>query len=160
MIAEYKNPLISGKTLMCHPFFVPALDLFCQYLKVTGCSVLITSSFREDTNVKGAIVTPAQMSNHLVGCAFDCNIFDKKKKLWNSEALGIFAPEHPKYDHTIVNEILQLLMLVRRSSTLRWGGDFRNNPDVVHFDNAINIKNEIKWKELYKEINSTKTKTQ
>jgi len=137
---EYKHKLLSGKPCMIHADFIPAMDLFCRYLEIVGCSALINSSYRNNTDVKGAIVKPAKVSNHLVGCAIDCNIYDKKKVLWNSEML-----KTPKL------EVLQFINLIRRSNTLRWGGDFQVI-DSVHFDNGINIKNRKRYDEIINEL--------
>ena len=145
MTREYKNPLLSGKPCMIHEEFIPAMDLFCKYLSATGCRADIISALRPDTNVLGAIVTPAQMSNHLVGCAIDVNLFDKQGKRWNSKAL-----ESPK------DEVLQFITLVRNSGILRWGGDFKKQ-DTVHFDNGLNLRNPKRWREIYNEIHNVVT---
>ena len=144
MIQEYKHKLLSGKPCMIHADFIPSMDLFCRYLELTGCSALINSAYREDSkNIKGAIVTPSKISNHFVGCAIDCNIFDKKKTLWSSKMLEV-----PKA------EVLTLIGLVRRSKLLRWGGDFQVR-DTVHFDNALNILNKKRWDEIYEELHTS-----
>ncbi len=142
MIQEYKHILLSGKLCMIHDEFVPAMDLFCRYLEIVGCSAYINSSYRENSDhITGAVVPPATMSNHFVGHAIDCNIYDKAKQLWSSEML--LTPS---------NEVLQLINLVRRSTILRWGGDFHGAPDSVHFDDALNIKVPAKWHEIYNEL--------
>lgn len=143
MIREYKHPLLSGKPCMIHTDFIPCMDLFCRYLEIVKCSALITSSYRPNADkINGAIVKPARRSNHMVGCAIDCNIYDSKKALWNSTMLK-----------TPTGEVLQLINLVRRSKLLRWGGDFETI-DSVHFDSGINISNPKRWDEIYTEINS------
>ncbi len=158
MISEFKHILLSGKPCMIHDDFKPCMDLFCRYLELTGCSALINSSYRPDTNVNGAIVKPATKGNHLVGCAIDCNILDKKMVLWTSAMLRVFCPELPEFNPKINNEVLTLINLVRRSHTLRWGGDFhpdrKGNTDPVHFDNAINIRSPKRWQEIYDEIHN------
>ena len=136
---QYKHKLLTGDCLI-HEDFVPSMDLFCRYLEIVKCSAIINSSFRKDANVKGAIVTPATKSNHMVGCAIDCNILDSKNVLWNSEKM-----EKPK------DEVLQFINLVRRSKLLRWGGDFKTI-DTVHFDNALNINSPTRWQEIYIEL--------
>lgn len=145
IIRNYTNPLLLGKVCQIVDDFVPAMDLLVRYLKQTGCRALITSSLRYDTNVARAIVEPAKMSNHMVGCAIDCNVYDKNGRLWNSTHLR--SPQ---------DEVLDLINAVRHSVIMRWGGDFKKI-DTVHFDNAINLKNPKRWRELYAEIQSNRT---
>lgn len=105
--------------------------------------VVITSSLRRDTNVAGAIVTPAQMSNHLVGHAIDCNIKSKiTGEYFNSKKMG---------DGTGIDELF--LEDVDRNTDLRWGQAF-NKPDSVHFDDALNIKKPIVWHQKYTALHS------
>lgn len=151
MIIEYKNPLLLGSICSIHDGFISSMDLICKLLALNNCKLYITSSDRCSTNVQGAIVTPAQMSNHLVGHAIDCNIYDASGKLWNSKALEVFAPESPNYDSTISNEILDFIKAVRQSGILRWGGDFHEF-DTVHFDDGLNISNPARWKQIYAEL--------
>jgi len=156
MIQEFTHKLLSGKPCMIHDEFIPAMQLFCRYLELSGCKALITSSYRETTQVAGAIVKPATRGNHLVGCAIDCNIYDKKNVLWDSAALNVFSPESKTYNPKITNEVLTLINLVRRSKTLRWGGDFnpdrKGNTDPVHFDDYLNGRNPERWDEIYNEL--------
>lgn len=143
MIIEFKHKLISGKPCMVHSEFFPAMDLFCRYLELSGCSAHINSSYREkEDHLSGAIVEPATMGNHYIGHAFDCNIYDKKKKMWTSDEM-----KTPK------DEVLVLINLVRRSTGLRWGGDFIK-PDTVHFDDATNIKFPKRWHDIYDQLHS------
>ena len=156
MIQKFKHNLLSGKDCMIHDEFKDGMELFCRYLELAGCKALITSSYRENTQVAGAIVKPATRGNHLVGCAIDCNIYDKKNVLWNSDALNVFSPESKTYNPKITGEVLMLINLIRRCNFLRWGGDFhpdrKGNTDPVHFDNALNIKSPTRWDEIYNEI--------
>lgn len=157
MIQEYKHRLLTGKTCMVHTDFIPAMDLFCRYLEIVKCSASINSSYRPNANnINGAVVTPARRSNHMVGCGIDANLVDSKGKMWSSEMMEVFCPESSKYNTKIVNEISQFLNLIRRSRTLRYGGDFRT-PDPIHYDNAINISNPKRWDEIYAEINKKET---
>lgn len=152
MIQEFKHPLLSGKPCMINEEFTLVMGLFCRYLEIVKCSAVITSSYRPNAeNIKGAIVTPARRSNHMVGCGIDCNLVDSKGRVWNSEDLEVFAPESKKYNPKIINEISQFLGLIRRSHSLRWGGDFKDF-DTVHFDNSINVTNPKHWDELYASI--------
>jgi len=107
--------------------------------------VVITSSLRKDTNVIGAIVTPAQMSNHLIGHAIDCNVKNKATgEFFNSKKMG---------DGAGADEIF--LEDVDRNTDLRWGQAF-NKPDSVHFDDALNIKKPNVWREKFNSLHGIK----
>lgn len=152
MIQEYKHKLLKGKPCMINAAFVPAMDLFCRYLEIVKCSASINSSYRPNAdNIKGAVVTPARRSNHMIGCGIDCNLTDSSGKVWLSKDMEVFCPESPKYNPKVINEISQFLGLIRRSNTIRYGGDF-HTPDPIHFDNGINVSNPAKWDALYAEI--------
>ena len=66
------------------------------------------------------------------------------------------AAESKTYNPKITNEVLTLINLVRRSKTLRWGGDFnpdrKGNTDPVHFDDYLNGRNPERWDEIYNEL--------
>ena len=105
--------------------------------------VIVTSSLRKDTHVSGAIVTPAQMSNHLIGHAIDCNVRSKGTgEFFNSKKIG---------DGTGPDELF--FEDVDRNTDLRWGQAF-NKPDSVHFDDAINIKKAVAWKEKFNDLHN------
>ena len=123
--------------------FVPLLNQMNEIAVKHNMVVVITSSLRKDTNVIGAIVTPAQMSNHLVGHAIDCNVKSKTTgEFFNSKKMG---------NGTGIDEIF--LEDVDRNTDLRWGQAF-NKPDSVHFDDALNIKRPAVWVEKYKSLHN------
>ena len=123
--------------------FVPALIQMNDIAIKHNMIVVITSSLRKDTNVNGAIVTPAQMSNHLVGHAIDCNVKSKTTgEYFNSKKMG---------DGTGADEIF--LEDVDRNTDLRWGQAF-NNPDSVHFDDAMNIKKPVVWQQKFSSLHN------
>lgn len=152
MIVEFKHKLLKGKPCMVHTVFIPAMELFCRYLEIVKCSADINSSYRPNANnINGAVVTPARRSNHMIGCGIDANLHDSKGKEWSSEDMEVFCPESKKYNPKITGEILTFLNLIRRSKTLRYGGDFRT-PDPIHYDNGINIIDPKRWDKMYAEI--------
>ncbi len=123
--------------------FAPLLNQMNKIAIAHNFIVFVTSSFRRDDNVKGAIVTPAKMSNHMIGHAIDCNVKNKATgEYYNSKKMG---------DGTGPDELF--LEDVDRNTDLRWGQAF-NNPDSVHFDSALNIKKPALWHEKYKIIHS------
>lgn len=125
-----------GKPLVITQPFVKYMDKIMIACYVNKVKLYITSSLRTPEQiVKGAIVTPAKMSNHWVGCAFDCNLYDKKGKLHNSKLL-----EYPK------GEIKEFIERVEATG-VRWGGRFQKK-DVVHFDYPLNIKNKNEYQTL------------
>jgi len=130
----FKSKYFIGKPLECHKDFIPYLKKLEPKLAELKLEIYVTSSLRHDTNVKGAIVTPATMSNHMVGFAFDCNIVEDKK-WWNSKKL-----EKP------TDNVLAFIEFAE-SIGMRWGGRFKKI-DTVHFDYAINLKNPTKYKEI------------
>lgn len=103
-------------------------------------TVIVNSSYRKDSNVKGAIVTPAKKSNHMVGHAIDCNLM-LGGKLYNSVKM--------QADKGMIHNFIQEVKL----SGMRWGGDFKAK-DPVHFDDGLNIKNMPLWIKKYQAIHS------
>ena len=123
--------------------FIPLLKQMNEIAIKHDMIVVVTSSYRKDTVVKGAIVTPAKMSNHLIGHAIDCNVKNKKTgEYYNSKKMGDGTGDDEKF-----------LEDVDRNTDLRWGQAF-NNPDSVHFDDALNIKKPKTWQEKYTSLQS------
>ena len=121
--------------------FAPLLNQMNDIAIKHNMIVVITSSLRKDTNVIGAIVTPAQMSNHLIGHAIDCNV--------KSKLTGQYFNSHNMGDGTGADEIF--LEDVDRNTDLRWGQAF-NKPDSVHFDDGINIKRPVVWQQKFNSL--------
>lgn len=109
--------------------------------KEYGVFIYTTSSFRMyDTPVNNAIVEPAKMSNHFVGHAIDCNYLIDGK-IYNSkeiERVYLNEPEHK----------LSKFISCCKSKGLRFGGDFFKR-DIIHWDDALNIKAQNTYKVLF-----------
>lgn len=121
--------------------FEPYLLRMNEVLKKRNLIWINTSSLRKDANVKGAIVTPAKKSNHMIGHAIDGNILDPKTNiLYNSKKLG----DGTGIDDECCKEIVEY-------TSLRWGNAFKVK-DSVHFDDALNIRDPKLWEEKYKEL--------
>jgi hypothetical protein len=103
-----------------------------------GVKVHITSSFRvKGAAVTGAIVPPAQRSNHLVGHAIDMNVL-LDNVLYNSSKLQrqlLKAQPRP---------VVEFIGRIRAHPVLRWGGDFVK-ADPVHIDDDLARRNPEQW---------------
>ena len=140
MIVNFKASNFRGDCYVDSDFS-PYLTRMNGVLKKYNLVYIVTSSLRRDANVKGAIVTPAKKSNHMVGHAIDGNLLDPKTNtLYNSKKMG----DGTGIDDECCNEIAQ-------TTGLRWGNAF-NVKDSVHFDDALNIKNPKLWDEKFKEL--------
>lgn len=139
-LVHYSNTNIQGVCIV-DDGFVPVMDHINDVCKKRNFMCIITSSKRDSTLVKGAIVTPAQMSNHLVGHAIDCNLKNLTTgECYNSKKMGDGVGE----DENVIHEI--------ESTMDRWGGRFKAT-DVVHFDSGLNLKNPAHWHALNDEFN-------
>lgn len=143
-LIQYKNTnfkSVDNKPILIEESFASKLDTVNELAKKHKLTVIVTSSYRENTNVKGAIVTPAKMGNHLIGHAIDCNLQSQiTGEYFNSKKMG---------DGTGLDQ--PFLMEVDLHSQLRWGGNF-NTKDEVHIDDGLNIINPNLWKKIYTEL--------
>jgi hypothetical protein len=131
-LINYTNTNIQGNCTI-DDGFVPVMDHINDVCKKHNFVCIVTSSKRNSTLVKGAIVTPAQMSNHLVGHAIDCNLKNLATgEYFNSEKMKDGKGE----DEAVIAEI--------ESTMIRWGGRFKAT-DSVHFDSGLNLKNPAHW---------------
>lgn len=139
MIREYKHSALTGRPCMIENGFIPSMDIICATAEKHKIKIYITSSFRTDLVVPGAIVDPAEKGNHLAGHAIDCNLIDSAGKWWNHVAL-----DNPTGD------VLAFITEVTEAG-VRWGGAFQKKDDV-HFDDGLNLKDPQRWKEIYSEV--------
>jgi len=133
---SYANYL--GAHIEVHNDFVQHIQQINDYAGQSNVKVYITSSFRKNASVGGAIVPPATKSNHMVGHAIDMNVMYNGNTLCNSVCL---AGTMPPAVHTFIQKI-------RNDPALRWGGDFTER-DTVHIDDGLNIHNAAKWDQEY-----------
>jgi hypothetical protein len=142
-LGEYKHSVLVGKPCIIEEGFIVAMDRLCFYANECDLKLYINSSYRNLTVVDGAIVTPATLSNHLIGHAIDSNIVEGKI-FWNSKKLeGILSEKVQKF-----------IDIIRKDTILRWGGDFSVR-DVVHFDDSLNVRDIELWHKLYNEIRNS-----
>ncbi|MBV6484063.1 MAG: hypothetical protein KFKLKKLM_00546 [Flavobacteriales bacterium] len=150
IVSENSNPLVDfsasnfvGKRVVADKDFVAALKRINKYAKDSAVLIHVTSSYRVNATVAGAIVTPSKMSNHMVGHAIDMNVrYGTDYKNWcNSTAL--LKP-------TLPEPVAKFISLIRADGELRWGGDFKKK-DSVHIDDYYN-KNTENWKKKFEQI--------
>ena len=142
-----KSPLVyfEGSRFIGNPCradvqFVPMLKKINNYADEANVVVYITSSFRANANVTGAIVKPAKQSNHMAGHGIDMNVTYGNNKWANSKVLA-------KYPN-VPAPVKQFLKSIIDDPDLRWGGKF-NPKDPVHIDDGLN-RDETKWFKRYK----------
>lgn len=140
----YTNENFIGKKLTADTGFKPALDRIADYAKKHEIKIHVTSSFRADANVRGAVVKPARRSNHMVGHAFDFNLSFKGG--WANNTMMKKYPDVPEPVKAFIDEI-------RNDPGLRWGGDFKPI-DAIHIDDGFNQNREA-FDKKYKEIRAT-----
>lgn len=139
MIKQFSHPTFINKKVFYVDDFHDCLVAMAETAAKYKLQIYVISTVRyPDIPVKGAIVTPAKKSNHFVGCAIDCNI-KEGKVLWTSKMLETPGGNVKKF----IQEV--------KDRGVRWGGDFAKK-DTIHFDNAMNIKNPKRYKEIFKEI--------
>ncbi len=136
-IVEYKHEALVGKSCFIEVSFIPKMDLLCYCAIQADVKLYMISSRRKTTKIAGAIVKPAEMGNHLIGHAVDCNIVDGKT-FWNSI----------KMREGLSGNAKKFIDLVIASKVLRWGGLFKAK-DEVHFDDGLNLRNPEKWHEIH-----------
>ncbi|QKQ77388.1 peptidoglycan-binding protein [Nostoc sp. TCL240-02] len=135
-----------NKLVLADIEFIPHLEKINDFAATNGLKIFITSSARPwGLPVGGAIVSPAKMSNHLIGHAIDMNI-QIGGKLYTSHELGDFNSLPPA--------IKAFITAIRNHPVLRWGGDFG---DPVHIDDGLNLRNPNLWKDKFPIIQSELT---
>lgn len=144
-MVEFKHKALlinhSCNPVMVHEDFIPYLNLMFDKALLLGIKIYINDALRHVTDhISGAIVTPAKMSNHLVGFAIDCNLV--VNGVWlNTPALVL--------NSSVSMELINYL----NHNGMRWGNDF-TPPDFVHFDFPLNISDPDKWHLIFNSINN------
>jgi hypothetical protein len=141
-LTTYSGSNFEGEAVKADSEFVSSLDTINSLAGSNNVKLYITSSFRTTSKVKGAIVTPAEKSNHMAGHAIDMNVkYGDKGTLCNSGCLGGTLPEG----------VSGFIKAIQGAAGLRWGGDF-NTKDPVHIDDGLNVNDPTKWEERYKAV--------
>lgn len=146
-IVEYKASnfkSFKGDKILIHIDFKPQLDIMNQCAAEDKMMVVVTNSGRmNNKHLKGTVVDPATMSNHMVFQAIDFNLQNIVTGEWyNSTKLG----DSKGPDEAFIQKVLL-------RSKMRWGGNFRKKDDV-HVDSGLNISNAKRWQEIYKKIHN------
>ena len=122
--------------------FVDSLRSIDGYAASANVTVHVTHSFRTAGETpEGAIVEPANRSNHLAGHAIDMNLRAEDGEFHNSRDL------HPDRLPEASEGVRGFLQSIRDDGNLRWGGDF-GTPDPVHIDDHLNAS-ESEWRDRY-----------
>jgi len=121
--------IVSSGPILIDSAFLSSMQLIDSLAGTAGVQVVVTSSLRRSgAAVDGAIVTPAQRSNHLVGHAIDMNV-KSGGTLCNSNCLAQSSATLPTPIKNFINSL--------SSNGLRWGGNFVPK-DSVHIDDGYN----------------------
>jgi hypothetical protein len=136
---------IVGKDVIVDQAFANLLEFVDQTAGERGLRVHVTSALRrKDAAVSGAIVPPAQRSNHFIGHAIDMNV-EFQGTLFNSSRLA--RQNHASLPAPIVDFLKQ----IRSHSPLRWGGDFVK-ADPVHIDDDLSRRDPGLWARKFAEL--------
>jgi hypothetical protein len=125
--------------------FEPILRRMNAIAQKYNITIIVNSSYRMDANAPGAIVPPATHSNHMIGHAIDCNL---------EYAGGHYNSFRMQTDTGIVRQFINEL----KAAGIRWGGDF-GNPDPVHFDDGLNVKDITAWTNKLNQLHGVDTST-
>jgi hypothetical protein len=149
----YKTSNIVGddnKPVIVDYYFINSMNRLNSYAKKNHLTLFVTSSFRKaNQKVNGAIVPPAERSNHLAGHAIDMNI-ESNGKWYDSK---LMRRENLK---NLPHNIQNFFNDIRKDKKLRWGGDF-SIQDPVHIDDHLN-KNHKAWQERFNIVQKTSGK--
>ncbi|EDV19771.1 putative secreted protein [Trichoplax sp. H2] len=138
-LTKYTGSKIIGSTCTVEVGFVPQMDKINSWASSCNVQVYITSSYRANADVSGAIVQPASRSNHMIGHAIDMNVVDGATGVFcNSNCLRSLS--------TAPSGVKCFINKVQADSVLRWGMSFN---DPVHIDEPININYPSRWDQLY-----------
>jgi len=137
----------TGEKVVADVEFVDSLNSINAHAAANKVNVYVTSSFRTSTTVPGAVVTPAEMSNHLAGHAIDMNVQhgEQMASFCNSTCLGGELPDG----------VSGFIKAIQDDSGLRWGGDFTDK-DPVHIDDNLN-SDSAAWKARNKATQKART---
>jgi hypothetical protein len=144
-IRLYTNSQFAGEPVRADADFEPHLDRLNGFARDCAVKIVVTSSFRQPgQELRGTVVQPAQMSNHLVGHAIDMNL-QSATGLFNSSALRranlANLPVEPR----------RFIQAVRDDPALRWGGDFATE-DPVHIDDGLNVRDAALWQRKFRAL--------
>jgi hypothetical protein len=143
-LEAFRGSQFTGKIVLADVEFFDTLAKINQFAADNGLEIYVTSSARQQgVTVGGAIVPPASRSNHLVGHAIDMNVM-LRGSLFTSRELKNFT--------RLPQEIQKFIQSIR-DANLRWGGDF-SDPDPVHIDDGLNLRDRDAWDEKFPIIQS------
>jgi peptidoglycan hydrolase-like protein with peptidoglycan-binding domain len=119
-------PAAQHGEILIHADFAAAIAILNTQAAAHGVTLLINQTFRSaEIPPSGAIVPPAQKSQHLIGHAVDLNIKD-----------GDVLNTSSSFASGTATSAARAFISAAKSSGLRWGGDF-TPADPVHFDDFV-----------------------
>ena len=136
-LTRISHPRLTGSPCIVDVEFESTMRQLINYAEQCRIKIYVTSSWRANANVSGAIVTPATRSNHMAGHAIDFNLQSDSGAFCNSACLE--GQRNPTF--TCFTD------KVKRDSSMRWGISFN---DPVHIDDGLNIKSTSRWDERYR----------
>jgi len=134
-LMKYSHPRLINKVPVIDVQFKPTMDKLVRFAADCRLKIYVTSHFRTNTNVAGAIVTPAQYSNHMVGQALDFNLQSDSGSFCNGDCLS----RQNTFSKCFTDK-------VQADRSMRWGNSFN---DPVHVDSGLNVNNRSAWNTRY-----------
>jgi len=134
-LMRYSHPRLINKVPIIDVQFRPTMDKLVRFAEECRLKIYVTSDFRTNTNVAGAIVTPAQYSNHMVGQALDFNLQSDSGSFCNGDCLS----RQNTFSKCFTDK-------VQADRSMRWGNSFN---DPVHVDSGLNVNNRSAWNTRY-----------
>jgi hypothetical protein len=132
-IITLQHPALVGESLRVDADFAPSVRKLANQAAALHLAIFVTSSFREPNKpIEDAIVNPVMFSNHHVGHALDMNLEFQGKLFGSTDFADLNSL--PADIKTFLNQSIA-------AAGLKWGGEFRPVPDVVHIDDRLNENN-------------------
>lgn len=137
-LMHFVDGALIGEPCMVHRDFEQALEKLCDIARGCEVKLWVTHSIRYlDQDMLDLVVKKAKRSNHLAGSAVDLN--PVYQGVWYTNAkMEDMAAGAPK-------PVQEFLAGVVNDPTLRWGGQFGVNKDLVHFDSNLVLRDPVEW---------------
>jgi hypothetical protein len=146
VLINYKASHFRGPVVVGNVDFITNLNKINQAAINSDVLVEITGSraatFRiHGSYVPGAIAPPAARSNHLVGHAIDMNVLYGAGYVRRCNSTCLLSATRPPVVTDFINAV--------KAAGLRWGGNFPNDIDPVHFDDNYYRRSPAQYAEQF-----------